>query len=219
MMKKILLSSLFLTAFTLSAQNIDLPTDYVRNTLDGKNDRQKNVVGSPYQNEDFQPGIVTIADKSFNTSIRYNALNDVFETKNQVGEITALIRRPDIKITMDGKQHKIQTYIDDNNMSKQRYFVILAEGETMLLKNEGIEFKEAQQASSSYSQSKPASLVPYTKYYLKRGDQKAVEVNLRKKSILKILDDKRAEKYVKENKLKLKNEEEVVRVLNHYNSL
>ncbi len=219
MIKKILLSSLFLSAFTVSAQNLDLPTDYIRNTLDGKNDRQTNVTGSPYQNENFLPGTVTIADKSFNTYIRYNALNDVFETKNETGEVTALLRRPDIKVTLEGKQHKIIKFMDDNEMTKQRYFVILAEGETMFLKNEGVEFREAQQASSSYSQSKPASLVPYTKYYIKKGDAPAVEVSLRKKSVLNILDDNQVEKYVKENKLKLKEEEEVIRVLNHFNSL
>lgn len=214
-----MLYSFFLSAFTMSAQNIELPTDYIRNTLDGKNDRQTNVTGSPYQNENFQPGTVTIADKSFDTYIRYNGLNDVFEIKNQMGDISALIRRPDIKITMDGKQHKIETYVDENDMSKQRYFVILAEGENMLLKNEGIEYKEAQQASSSYSQSKPASLVPYSKYYIKKGDGNAVEVSLRKKAILNVLDDDRAKDYVKDNKLKLKKEEEVVQLLNYLNAL
>ncbi len=218
-MKKFLFSSLFLSAFAVSAQNVDLPTDFIRNTLDGKNDRQTNVTGSPYHNENFQPGTVTIADKSFDTYVRYNGLEDVFEIKNQAGEISALIRRPDIKVTLDGKQHKIETFLDGNDMSKQRYFVILAEGENKFLKNEGIEYKEAQQASSSYSQSKPASLVPYTKYYIKKGDGKAEEIKLRKKSILNILDDDRAKNYVKENKLKLKKEEEVVQLMDYLNSI
>lgn len=219
MKKIILVSAVALLSLGLNAQNIDLPTDYIRNTLDGKNERQQNVIGSPYQNENFKPGTVTIADKSFNTYIRYNGLNDVFEIKNQAGEINALVRRPDIKITFDGKLHKIESYIDGNDMSKQRYFAVLADGETKLLKNEGIEYKEAEQASSSYSQSKPASLVPYVKYYMKKGNEKAVEVSLRKKSVLKLINDKRAEDYVKKNKLKLKKEEEVVEVLNYYNTL
>lgn len=218
-MKKIMLSFQLLFAFALSAQNLDLPTDYIRNTLDGKNDTQLNVVGSPYQNENFQRGTVTIADKSFQTYIRYNGLKDVFEIKNEIGEVSALIRRPDIKITLDGKLHKIENYTDDNDMSKQRYFVVLTEGETKLLKNEGVEFKDAQPASSSYSQSKPASLVPYEKYYIKKGDEKAVEVSLRKKSILKAIDDERLSDYVKKKKLKLKEEEEVMQALTYYDSL
>ncbi len=218
-MKKILLSSLFLSAFAMSAQNLDLPTDYIRNTLDGKNDSQLNVVGSPYLNENFQKGIVTIADKSFDSYIRYNGLKDIFEIQNQIGEISALMRRPDIKITLDGKLHKIENYLDENDMAKQRYFIILNEGETLFLKNEGIEFKDAEKASSSYSQSKPASLVPFEKYYIKKGDTQAIEVRLRKNSVLHAIDDERAENYVKENKLKLKNEEEVIQLVNYYNSL
>lgn len=219
-MKK-LLSTLFISAFTFGvmAQNVDLPTDYIRNTLSGKNDITESAVGSIYLDEEFQSGEVTIGDKTFEAYLRYNALNDIFETKARSGEISALMRRPDIKISMNGKNYRMESFIDDNRMSKQRYFVVLAEGESLFLKDEGVEFQEAEKANSSYQSNKPATLKPYEKYYIKKGDAAAVEVRLRKKDILKELDEKRLEKYVRQNRMKLKNESEVIKLITYLDSI
>lgn len=219
-MKK-MLSTIFISAFTLgvTAQSVDLPTDYVRNTLSGKNNVNEFAVGSVYLDENFQKGEVTIGDKTFDSYLRYNALNDIFETRNQLGEVNALMRRPDIKTSIDGKNFRIENFIDDNNMSKQRYFTILADGEKKFLKIEGVELQEAEKANTSYQADKPATLKPFEKHYIKIGEASAVEVRLRKKDILKELDDDRLEKYVKDNKMKLKDESEVIKLFTYYNSL
>lgn len=219
-MKK-LLNTMFISAFTfgMAAQNLDLPTDYIRNTLSGKNNVKEYAIGSVYLNEEFKKGEVTIGNKTFDAYLRYNALNDIFETRSQSGEIEALMRRPDIKITLNGKNYRIENFIDNNEMSKQRYFVILADEDNLFLKDEGVELQEAEKANTSYEADKPATLKPYEKYYIKKGDAPAVEVRLRKKDILRKLDEEKLEKYVKENKMKLKDESEVIQLFTYYNSL
>ncbi len=217
MYKKTLLFLLILPFF-VTAQNIELPTDYVRNTLSGKNNLPNNVTGSPYIDEEFKEGTITIGDKQFDTQVRHNGLNDTFEIKNKDGEITSLNRLPDLQVETNSGKFAVFTYNDENGNKNQRFFKILADnGNIKFLKLEGIEYKEGREAQNSYSRDVPPSLDPYEEYYLKEGNRPAEVVRLRKKHVLRYIDDKKASDYAKANDLKLKDPEEVIQLVNGYN--
>tara|TARA_R110002020_G_scaffold296658_1_gene512242 strand:+ start:2615 stop:3277 length:663 start_codon:yes stop_codon:yes gene_type:complete len=213
----IIFLSLSLICVSLSAQNVNLPTAYLRNQLSGKNNLPKNVTGSPYINDVFQKGQVDIGEDTFSTGIRYNGLRDEFEIKNKDYETISLLRRPDVIVTMEGKKYQIFHYMD-HGVNKQGYFQVLNEGKSQLLMKQGVEFKDAVKASSSYGTDKPASLDPYKKYYIVKNGEPAVEVRLKKRDILDIFSGSDTKKYVSQNNLKLKNEFEVITLLNYTNS-
>lgn len=222
-MKTTILTMAFLTVFTFAglAQGglYDLPTDYIRNSLSGRNNLPDNVTGSVYFSESFKPGTVTMGDKTFNSYIRYNGLRDEFEIQDQVGEITSLLRREDMIVTLGDATYEIFSYKSDDGYDKKAYFKRLNDGPTKLLVKEDIILKEAVKATSTYAMDKPAALEPQIRYYLKTENAPAVEVRLRKKDLLRILDNDKVEDFVKENKLKLKDENEVVQTLEYYNAI
>ncbi|WZL87898.1 hypothetical protein VS868_09775 [Salinimicrobium sp. 3283s] len=203
----------------LTAQNINLPTEYIRNTIGGEKTLPVNIQGSPYPTEEFQHGTVNILDKSFTTLVRYNALSDAFEIKDPTGEITTLLRRPDITVELNGSDYEIEYFIDDDGNRRQGYFQKFNDGDAVFLKRRGVIKQDAVKATSSYGRDKPASLDHYEKYFLKNGDSPAEEVRLKRKDILRQLNNEEVEQFVKKHKFKLKKESEVIQTLEYYNSL
>lgn len=199
------------------AQNIELPTAYVRNEYYGNNEIPENTSGTPFLNETFMPGTVKTDEGDYNTLLRYHAYRDYFESKNAEGKINTVLRRPFISITIGDDLYQVRDYNKESSIRKG-YFKILNEGKNELLLKQGVVLKEAVVATTSYQRDEPASLRPYEKYYLKIGDQPAVEIKLRKKDILELLKDKSARDYIKDNKLKLRKEAEVIDLLNHVNN-
>ena len=216
MYKKTLLVLLLFPLF-LTSQNINLPTDYLRNTLSGKNNLPKNVTGSPYINENFKESTIIIQDKEFQSKVRYNGLNDTFEIKKENGEIKILNRVPSLKVKTQDGTYAMFKYFDDDNNKSQRFFKVLAENDNIkFIKIEGVEYNKGREAKNSYSQETPPSLKPFEEYYFIKNNIPAKKVRMRKKHILKYLDDDKAEEYVKTNNLKLKQQEEVIKLILNY---
>ena len=209
----------FSTGTILTAQNIELPTDYVRNSLSSNNNISERFEGSPYPEESFQNGTIEIGDKEFESLVRYNGLTDAFEIKNQAGEIITLLRRPDISIDINDLTYEIIDYKDENNNRRQGYFQILNDGNILLLKKQGVNKIDAVKAANSYGRDRPARLEQYEEYFIKVKDSPAKEVRLKKKNILKEIDNKEVKSFVKKNKLKLKDEAEVIQTLEFADSL
>lgn len=197
---------------------VDLPMDYVRNK-NFENSSTEVVQGSKYLNDNFQNGIILFGDKEINTLLRYNALAGEFELKNpSTNEVASVVRTRAIKFKVGTSNYAVSTYMGKDDIITEGYFEILNEGNTQLLKRDLVTYKEAEPAPNSYNPSKPARYISSTEYYLKKGSEPAEKVSLNKKDILKIMDTDEARSFVKDNKLKLKSEEEVVKLLNFLNS-
>ena len=80
-------------------------------------------------------------------------------------------------------------------------------------------------SKNSYSNSNTTALkkkyITIKKYYILNPDNKYINVRLKEKDILKILLGKKKElkNYIKKNKLSLKNEKDVIKVMEYYYSL
>jgi hypothetical protein len=219
MLKNLLLILLF-TISSINAQNIDLPTEYLQNkTTGGKNSIPDNVIGSPYENENWQIGTVSINDDVFTREMRYNAFSDEIEMKEK-GEIIVLLKRDYIKAEISNTAYSIEEYISENGDVRQSYFSILNQGKTQLLRKLKKDLIAAQIAASTYQTDKPARFNEEIKYFVKLENKPAVEIKLKEKQILENLEhNKELKSYIKNNKLKLKNEQEVISLFKHYDSL
>ena len=104
---------------------------------------------------------------------------------------------------------------------KQGYLIALAEGKASLFKRYKKVFIEGQEATSSYGSDKPAKLEEKVTYFLKTEDGVVRELRLKKKELLNMLSDKEGDlkNYISENKLKLKSTDEVIKLINYYNSI
>jgi hypothetical protein len=204
------------------AQNIELPTDYINNTITGglNTGIPSNVQGSPYANEEFVLGKVFVNDdKPYNGILRYNAYTDGIEMKTEKGIIT-LLKRSYLKARIGAKLYLIESYTV-NGAIRKTYFVELSQGKARLLLKQGKKYVEARSASSSYTKDQPAKFEDERRYYIITEGNPAIEIRLKSKEVLQALPDHRKEMqaFVKSNKLKMKTEEEVIQVLNYYNSL
>lgn len=207
-------------ASTLTAQtSLDLPSEYLRNNTTGgvNTNLPPNLEGSPYLTEDFRSGkVYTENEAPYPAMMRYNAYQDEIQVQGPNG-ISSLFMRDYVWAEINGETFKIESFENGSGSSKG-YFVELNQGKMRLLKRYNKVFKESQPASSSYSQAKPPRFEDDITYYLAQEGNPAQEVKLKKKDILNVLSSKEAESFIKENKLGLKSEDEVVRVLNYLNA-
>ncbi|WP_442846558.1 hypothetical protein [Leeuwenhoekiella sp. H156] len=199
------------------AQIYDVPGDYIRNTLSGKNSVPTNVIGSQYIDESFKIGTVHTGEKSFKSMIRYNAYRDEFEVKNELDKISSLLRLEDSRIEIGNKTYEIFEYIN-NNEKRKAYFSVLNSGINKLLLKEDVELLPGQEAQSTYGTDKPPRFKETQSYYLKLNGKPAEYIRLGKRNILKIISDKEFKNFVKANDLNLSEEEDVIESLEFLNS-
>lgn len=220
MIKKQVLLAVTLAATTLvrGQTSLELPSSYINNnTYGGINNLPPDIEGSPYLRDEFVKGTVFVEnEKPYAAMMRYNAYQDEIQVQGSDG-ISSLFKRDYIWAEIGGETFRIQTYGDRAGTSKG-YFVELNRGNIRLLKRIVREFKEGQPAVSSYSQNTPPRFDEKVTYYLVREKSPAREVRLRKKDILGFLSSKEVETYVKENKLRLNSEKEVIQVLTQINA-
>jgi len=222
MKKKHLILALGLAlASPLAAQtSLDLPAEYLRNnTSGGVNDNlPANLVGSPYLTDDFRRGMVYMENETpYPAMMRYNAYQDEIQVKGPNG-ISTLFMRDNIWAELNGETIKIETY-EKGSGTAQGYFFELNKGATRLLKKHQRVFMESVPASSSYSKEKPPRFDDEITYYLVQEGVPAKEIKLKKKDIAEVLNSQEAQAYIKENKMKLKSEAEVLELINHLNAL
>ncbi len=173
--------------------------------------------GTPYVAADYKLGTTTIHGKTdFKAPMRYNAFENKIEFLDQEHVQRELLRRPYISATIDGVTYTVETYLEDGK-EKFVYFNTRYLGETTLLyKPKKILVKEGSTAAYD----KIFKYKDVSSYYIKKGNGPAVPVKINPKSILDALDHtQELEAYVTGIKLNLRSEEDVIRVLEFYNSL
>lgn len=167
-----------------------------------------------YLNDKFQTGKIFIDDKSFNSYIRYNAYKDEFETQNQIGEITTVLRRENVVVQMGSDTYQIYSYLDDDGNKRQGYMKKLNDGKNLLLIRNTVELIPGREATSTYAMDQPPKLEAESQYYIKVQENAAESIRLKKKDIFKIIQEEEFEDYVKDNGLKLNDEQQVLQALN-----
>lgn len=206
-------------------QNTTQNMDFVNyHKLRGNDINLSDIEGTPYLNEEFQLGSILPLNKKF--PVRYNALNDLFEVKQDNDSILTLNQsNTNYIIKLNNQSFKSFKYYTSPSDEKYGYFAILTEKDSInLLKKMSKSFVKEQKAANSYSSSKPAHFTkdPKVTYFILLNTSNTIkEVSANKKSFFAILPDKKDElkKYLSKNRLSLKKEEDLITFIEYINTL
>ena len=226
----LLLSLIFLVSNSIFSQNNELgvrsASDLIltpNSTLFSEDDLS-DIEGSPYLNENFSFGSISSFKQKF--SIRYNIYNDIFEVRQGKDSIINLNKRnTSYVISYEGLDFKSFYYLPEKKDSKTyEYFAILTNknDSIVLLKKYNKTFTEKRKATTSYGSDKPArfSKSPIETYFIKINDS-IIEIRLKAKDLYSLFPEKQIvlKNYIKKNKLKFKDEKDLIKAINYINTL
>ena len=186
-------------------------------------DSQKytGILGSPFLFKDWIKGTAVTPKGIYqNLELKYDAYENILLFKK---EDKSLEFQEDVKefILMSNEmdsnsyQYFIKGIIADG-LSAQKYIQVLSKGKIKLYKLNARLMTEV----SEINQGIKKSFTNVTKYYA-GAEGHIQQVNLNKKDILPLFTDKEADvqQYIKEKSLNVKKEEDVVALVNYYNTV
>ncbi len=182
--------------------------------------------GYPYANNDFQKTALFYGEEKLGPIFyRYNALNQEIEIKMENTEnegVRALGRDKKISILVDGKKTSFKTFIDKDGKTLNGYLIALTlDGDTRLYKRMYVKYTEGKKAENSFVQAVPNKFTHYTSYFLEiEGQNRVDEIVLKNKKLLSMLpSDSRSnlQSFLKENKLNIKKEYDLIRAIRFLN--
>ena len=176
------------------------------------------IQGSPYFNERYVVGNTMVNGKSVRLLMRYNAYADQIEMKDKYQKSFNLLKRTDLEATFGGKIYTMLEYVEEGK-KKKGYFNPLNTGIVKLYYKPKKIFVQAEKPENGYDAFEPPVFKDASTYYLQVGSQPLVKINLNKRQLLKHLKEESVSvrRFVEENNLKLKTEEEIVKLLNFHN--
>lgn len=182
----------------------------------------KDIQGSPYLDDQFVKGtvITTNGDKYVDIPMRYDQYQDELEVekdgKSLVFNPKEILKRAEF----GGRTFTCAKYYANANKVKEAYFEILADGNVRLLSHHTIKFFEKEK-EKPYVDPKPARFDwPLEDFYIQVGASPAQHIS-NKKSLLGAFPkhQKEVAAYYKSQKLSAKNKEDLVKLVQYYNSL
>ena len=180
------------------------------------------IEGSPYDNDKFTKGVILMMDNdTMSRFMRINHYTDEMEYAEK-GIAKAILNPLAVnRFFLNSKVYKYVRYIDTGGKRNSGYMVELSYGTCILYKKRTIRFKEFEPAKNSYSKGKPDSFdQEYDEFYGVCGNTDIKHISSGKKKIANVLGDNYqfAAKYIKDNKLKLKKEKDLISLFNAINS-
>jgi len=226
MKSKVLLLLTTLLTFSISnAQTVLSLSDFSREVglihQREAGQRAPDINGTPYLNDEFELGAVIVSDQLIYNGIplRYNIFNDQIEFKSNKDLVLALDKAETYKEIQIEKKRFVYASATKGKLEVSGFFEILEEGQVCLLKKYDMALT-APQPPGGFKDAVPASydLRP-ANYFLKIGDSNLGFSN--EKELTALLQDhqKELESYIKNNKLKVRKEEDLLQMIKYYNSL
>lgn len=222
-MKKTVLFASVLTAFMYQTKAQIAVTNNINGTpLEVKDDGK--IKGSRYLIDDWVKGQVLQEDnKSFQDMLlKYDVLNDQLIFKDKNNQI--------LKFKYPVKQFQLLSpeflnhpsifkngFPATGKLTNKSFYLVLAEGKATLLKKPVKSINE----SIPYGESTKTEEILNSEHYYVLHNTKMVKIKKDKESLIKTLTDKRAEldQFAKQNELKGKSDEELIRIIEYYNTL
>lgn len=165
-----------------------------------------------YLCEEWKPGIIELDDGTVfkDRMIRYNIYNQQMEYA--AGGDTAAIGNPeDLSRLVIDKQVFVYRSFNCNNQVRQGYLELLVEGDYELLMHRGIKY-EYEETDANAGDSGPVTrYYQSNRYFLSCHGKTAEPLPDKKNDVISMIgkDEKKLKKYVKENKCKLKSQEDI----------
>lgn len=229
-MKRTVFGIFFLIALTYSLNAQTLLNGLVRDfefkkitegTYSRNNLKISDIQGSPYLDEDFSPGKITTNDGTIYTEIplRYNAYSDDMEFQKDKDSYNIDPKTIVKRAEFGGLIFSYLRY-DENAKSKSSFFEILIEGKATLLVRYTVKFLE-KEAVKAFVDPKPARFEEAQKEYYISFDGAPAKLITNKKNLLELFGTQKTEmeSYISKNKLSVKGDDALTKIVVHYNSL
>ncbi|MBU2997072.1 hypothetical protein KO500_11540 [Cellulophaga baltica] len=182
----------------------------------------KNVIGSPYYKDNFTSGNMLLKEKNFGRYLfKYNIYRDEVELKvNELSELESVKKIVGLRIKLDDSTLLKVVNLKKDNESQKHFVVNLVNGNYNLVKRVYVNFKTPKEAENSLTTNKKAKFTRYEEYFIKSPEKQnysKVEKNKKKFYNLFTNNSIGIENYVKENKLNIKKEEDLIKLINFAN--
>lgn len=183
------------------------------------------IKGTPYMNEEesFFPGRVIVDDSIELTDmkLRYNTYSQQMELKDG-DEVKALIAKDRInKVLLGDKAFENRLYKNDDVFEKG-YLEMIFVGKISIYKKHLCKIKAGYYNATVDAGSKNDKFIhEYDYYIMKPGYENPVKIFFSKRNFLNLFGDKKAQvkKYMKDNRLRFKRQNDLIRILAHYETL
>ena len=189
---------------------------YVRHNL-----KMSDIQGTPYLDEEFNSGkIISGEGKIYeNVPLRYNAFTDDLEFKK--GDDSYNIDPKTIvkRAEFGGVVFSCMSY-ESNSKTQTGFFEILTEGKATLLVKYTVRFLE-KEAVKAFAEPKPARFDAAQKEYFITFDGSPAKLISNKKSLLEMFGAQKSEmeSFISKNKLSVKSDDALTKIVVHFNSL
>lgn len=223
-MKKLTLFTAVIAAVTLMAT---LHNDAFAQTvqMNSRVLKQQNfyseISGSPYLYNDWSKGSVTLNDGKIveNLDIRFDQLTDVISYKNERDEEMEVAEPvKEFKVKVKGVNRLFRAgYLPAGNNTATNFYEVLVDGNVQFLKR----LKKDIMTTRDYNATADTKTVTEKiSYYIVKNNQ-PVLVAKNEKAVLAAIGDKSTEltAFIKQNKLNLKNDEDISSLVEYYNKL
>lgn len=186
----------------------------------------RNINGSPYQVDFFQPGTIYSNDKlaASNILMRYNIFSDEIEINQSQNpeekDISVLSKSPTIFVNIANN-----TYVYVQNLiskDKSGYFNVLLEDDHFdLYKKSTTTYIEKRFAETTYQQDQPARFEGKETYFLVNTEGRFFELPSKRRKFLNVFKDhkNKMNSYIKKENLDFKDENDLVKIITHFNTL
>ncbi|MBS0011564.1 MAG: hypothetical protein KFF49_09155 [Bacteroidales bacterium] len=229
-MKRILFLALFLSLLLTSISyaqlywgNMDEHMEYLRRESfmsDFNAKAYENIDGTPYMNKEYLEGKVylktgEVMDGKFRFDLYANQLQFLSDDRRYVIAFPEKI----YKIELDGNVIKYIAYTMDAGVYKG-YFIELLNGYYSLFLKKSKTLKDPQ-ATKPYQQAKPAKFLDHKDYYYLQVGEKPAQRVSNKRDIINLCGEKGAEveKYIKEQKISLRRDYDLVKLVTYINNI
>lgn len=201
-------------------RNIDFL--YISNSKTTPEYPRIKVVGSPFENNTFQPAILKKQDGTLFSQLfmRYNAYYDIMEIKNATSEPDSLIMilKKTSDFTIQIKDKHYQLIPESNTENKGPYFEVLYDGKkTQLLKKTAKTFVEGKIARTSFEKDFPHRFNDQVTYFIKDENLSALPRSNKKRITFFESVNKEVVNYIKEKNLNINEETSLIEIARFLN--
>ncbi|MDY8136682.1 hypothetical protein [Aquimarina sp. 2201CG5-10] len=185
----------------------------------------KDLKGTPYLYDTFLPGKISddLTGKKVDVYLRYNVYNDIFEVKYDLSsdEIFGFLKNTGYHAEINSDKFFYKAFPDDKNATKEGYLQELMKTDNFILyKRHYQKLHMPKPAKTSLETDVPGRISDHQHYYLRSGE-KFLLLPMNKKKIANAFPKHQNElkSFIKKEKLKFKQEKDLITLIKYFNTL
>ncbi|GGG54588.1 hypothetical protein [Epilithonimonas arachidiradicis] len=183
----------------------------VNSITGGKVLNYSDIQGTPYMYKDYKK--IKIGEFADIIPARYNAYTDEIEIKLNE-KVQSLPKEKAYSHIKFLDSNEMLMYVVDN--TQKGYFYVLSDGDIKLLRKNAIRFIDEQPAQSSYATPQPAKFIELKPTYFFYKDSQLLPIK-KENDLVTFFPQRDIKKILKDRKLKLENEKDLVILTNLLN--